>query len=542
MPTDPDGTIPVPEEGRAGREGPPPRADLPASELRYRRLFESARDGILILDAGSGRILDANPFMCELLGYDHLDFLGKELWEIGLFGDQVANRVAYEVLREKGYIRYEHLPLSTKAGQEVEVEFVSNVYLEGDAKVIQCNIRDITERRRLENQVQEQSEALAEVNRRKDEFLAILSHELRNPLAAILNAIQIFHLSTSTDPVQLKAKGIVERQIGRLIHLVDDLLETTRIATGAVVLRLERCDGGEIVRRAIEGQAHAVATQGHRLAVSIPPGPIWLDADPARVEQVVSNLLANAIKYTDHGGRIDVSVAQDGAEMVLRVRDSGIGISPELLPRVFELFTQADRSLIRSQGGLGIGLTIVQRLVRMHQGTVAASSRGLGLGSEFVVRLPAQGDPAPGGDGEAALPALRVLVVDDNVDYAEGIALLLRTSGYQVEVVHTGPEALLAVSEFHPDVVVLDIGLPGMDGYEVARRMRQEPDLEGLRVVGVSGYRQEEEGPRSARGPFRRLPAEAVATGEIGGEFEVVTSGPWSPPGIGRRGRTRTGR
>jgi CheY-like chemotaxis protein/two-component sensor histidine kinase len=294
----------------------------------------------------------------------------------------------------------------------------------------------------------------------------------------------------------------VERQTGRLIHLVDDLLETTRIATGAVVLRLEHCDGGEIVRRAIEGLSHVVATEGHRLSVSIPSVPIWLDADPARIEQVVTNLLGNAIKYTDHGGRINVSAVQEGAEMVLRVRDSGIGIAPELLPRVFELFTQADRSLIRSQGGLGIGLTIVQRLVKMHGGTVTAASRGLGLGSEFVVRLPAEGDSAPGDDAEPALPALRVLVVDDNVDYADGIALLLQNSGYEVEVVHTGPEALLAATEFRPDVVVLDIGLPGMDGYEVARRMRLDPDLDGMRVVGVSGYRQEAEGPRSVGARF----------------------------------------
>jgi PAS domain S-box-containing protein len=502
MPIEPEGTIPVPKEGQAGQKGPTTPAALPASELRYRRLFETARDGILILDAETGRILDANPFMAELLGYDHLDFLGKELWEIGLFGDQAANRAAYEVLLEEGYIRYEHLPLSTKAGQEVEVEFVSNLYLEGDAKVIQCNIRDITERRRLEKQVQEQSEALAEVNRSKDEFLAILSHELRNPLAAILNAIQLFHLTKESDPVQDKAKGIVERQIGRLIHLVDDLLETTRLATGVVVLRLERCEAGPIIRRAIEGLSHAVVTQGHRLSVSIPPGPIWLDADPARVEQVVTNLLANAIKYTDPRGRIDVSVVQEDAEMVLRVRDSGIGIAPELLSRVFELFTQADRSLIRSQGGLGIGLTIVQRLVKMHQGKVGAASRGLGLGSEFVVRLPAQGDPSPGDDTEADLPALRVLVVDDNVDYADGISLLLQNSGYQVEVVHSGPEALLAAVEFRPDVVVLDIGLPGMDGYEVARRIRQDPDHDSMRIVGVSGYRQEPEDPRNQKARF----------------------------------------
>jgi PAS domain S-box-containing protein len=502
MPTDPDGTSPLPPGSRSARKERSNESALPASELRYRRLFEAARDGILILEAETGRIIDANPFMAELLGYDHGDFLGKELWEIGLFEDQAANRTAYENLRGEGYIRYEHLPLSTKAGKEVEVEFVSNMYLEGDAKVVQCNIRDITERRRLERQVQEQSDALAESNRRKDEFLAILSHELRNPLASILNAVQLFHLAREDNPVQEKAKGIVERQVGQLIHLVDDLLETTRLSTGEVVLRMQRCEAGEIIRRAIDGMAHAIAKQGHRLSVSMPPGPIWLDADPARVEQVASNLLANAIKYTDPGGRIDVSVAQYGAEMVLRVRDSGIGIDPELLPRVFDLFTQADRSLVRSQGGLGIGLTIVQRLVKLHGGTVEAGSQGLGLGSEFVVRLPAQGNPSPEGDAEPVLPALRVLVVDDNVDYAHGIELLLQHAGYEVEVVHTGPEALLAATEFRPDVVVLDIGLPGMDGYEVARRIHQDPKLEGMRVVGVSGYRQEAESPRSQGARF----------------------------------------
>jgi PAS domain S-box-containing protein len=475
---------------------------LPEYGLRYRRLFEAARDGILILEAESGTIIDVNPFLAELLGFERQHFLGKELWEIGLFKDQAANQAAYAILQDEGYIRYEYLPLKTAAGQDVDVEFVSNLYLEDGKKVIQCNIRDITERRRLERRVQAQAFMLADSNRRKDEFLAILSHELRNPLASILNAVQIFHLDKGIDLVQGKAKAIVERQVGQLIHLVDDLLESTRIATGAVVLHLERCDGGEIVRRAIAGIDHAVAGQDHSLSVSIPTGSIWLNADPARVEQVVTNLLINAIKYTDPGGQIDVSVAQYGAEMVLRVKDSGIGIALELLPRIFELFTQADRSLFRSQGGLGIGLTIVQRLVVLHGGTVEAASLGLGLGSEFVVRLPVEGYPLPEVDAKPVLPALRVLVVDDNVDYADGVALLLESAGYEVEVVHSGPEALLAVDEFRPNVVVLDIGLPGMDGYEVARRMRYNPALDGLRLVGVSGYQQELEGTRSREARF----------------------------------------
>ena len=499
MPRDPDGDNPMTE----GRQSVPEvQPASPASELRYRRLFEAARDGILILEAEGGKIIDVNPFLTELLGYDRLDFLGKQLWEIGLFEDQAANRAAYETLQSAGYIRYEHLPLRTRGGQEVEVEFVSNIYDEGQAKVIQCNIRDITARRRLERQVQEQSEALAESNRRKDEFLAILSHELRNPLGSILNAVQIFHLSKEADPMQEKAKAIVERQVGQLMLLVDDLLETTRISTGVVVLHPERCQAGEIVRRAIEGMVHVIADQHHELSVSIAPEPIWLDADPSRIEQVVTNLLINAVKYTDPGGRIDVSVVREGEQMVFRVHDTGIGISAELLPKVFELFSQADRSLVRSQGGLGIGLTIVQRLVTMHRGTVEARSLGLGLGSEFLVRLPVAGGPSPVGEFAADPPKRRVLVVDDNVDYADGVAMLLRASGYEVEVVHTGPEALMAVVEFRPDVVVLDIGLPGMDGYEVARRIRQDAALGGLRVVGVSGYRQEPEGRRSREARF----------------------------------------
>ncbi len=485
MPTDPEGRI-----------------DLPESELRFRRLFEAARDGILILDARTGTIIDVNPFLVELLGFDRPDFLGKELWEIGLFEDQAASRSAYEILRERGYIRYEHLPLRTKDGLEVEVEFVSNLYLEGDATVIQCNIRDITERRRLERQVQSQAAALADSNRRKDEFLAILSHELRNPLASILNAVQIFHLGPKSDPVQAKAQAILERQVGLLIHLVDDLLETTRISTGMVLLRPERCEAGEIIRRAIDGMAYAVAERNHKLSVKIPPGPVWLYADAERIEQVVNNLLHNAVKYTDPGGQIVLSVARQGGEMVLRVRDTGVGISAELLPRVFELFSQADRSSVRSKGGLGIGLTIVQRLVELHGGMVEAHSGGLGQGSEFVVRLPAEENHSADEPTELGLPALRVLVVDDNIDYADGVATLLRASGYEVEVVHNGPDALNAAITFQPDVVVLDIGLPGMDGYEVARRIRQDPSLEGLRIVGVSGYREELETPLSRAARF----------------------------------------
>lgn len=477
------------------------QASMQVSEERYRRLFETAKDGILILNADTGKIIDANPFLKELLGYEAEHFIDKELWEIGLFEDREANQAAYQRLTETGYIRYDHLPLKTAGGQETEVEFVSNVYKSGSDKVIQCNIRDISERRRLERQMQEQALALADVSRRKDEFLAMLSHELRNPLAAILNAVEIFKFRQEDDPVQQKSKAIVERQVGQLIHLVDDLLEVSRISTGIMVLQSERCEATDIVGRAVESVRHEVMKHEHKLSVSLSPAPIWLLADPSRLEQVVVNLVVNAAKYTDPGGHIEVSVLQEGREMVLRVRDTGIGISPGLLPRVFDLFAQADRSIARSQGGLGVGLALVRRLVEMHEGTVEAHSKGLGHGSEFVVRLPMEGSSSLNAASRPKRPMLRVLVVDDNVDYADGISALLRSAGYEVDVVHTGPEALDAVAEFHPDVVVLDIGLPGMDGYEVARRIRQNPTFDGLRVVGLSGYRQEPDSPlaRAAR-------------------------------------------
>jgi PAS domain S-box-containing protein len=507
MPTSHSGPDPIPgprpDLTPIGPGGEPGRAleAMQRSERRYRRLFETAKDGILILDADSGRVLEANPFMTELLGYDLGHFLGKELWEIGVFGDKDANQAASAILKKDGYIRYEHLPLKTRAGDQVEVEFVSNVYREGDEKVIQCNIRDISERRALELQMKLQAEVLAEVSQRKDEFLAMLSHELRNPLGSILNSIQILRLRREDDPVQQRARAALERQAGQMTHLVNDLLEVSRLTTGKVALRIERQDMRAVVGRALESTRHEVEKHGHTLTLNQPQGPLWVHADPVRLEQVVVNLLSNASKYTDDGGSIGVDVEREGEEVVLRVRDTGIGIEASLLPRVFDLFAQADRSLLRSQGGLGIGLALVRRLVEMHGGTVEARSEGLRRGCEFVVRLPAATSSTRGGAAEPKPEGLRVLVVDDNVDYAEGVATLLRAAGHTVEVAYSGRDALISTSGARPDVVILDIGMPGMDGYEVARRLREEPGSGEMRVVGLSGYKQAEEGPltRGAR-------------------------------------------
>lgn len=483
------------------------KAELLTSETRYRRLFETAKDGVLILDSQSGRITDANPFMSELLGYAREHFLGKELWEIGLFTDKSANEAAVRELKARGYIRYEHLPLETNHHLRVEVEVVANVYDEGHHSVIQCNIRDITERSRLEKQLHEQAVALADLHRRKDEFLAMLGHELRNPLAPITNALQLLKLHQTEDKRQEQARSIIERQVKQLTRLVDDLLEVSRITTGKIHLQQERVSWNGIVENALEATRLLMSQRQHQVAVTLWPQPLWLNADAARLEQVVVNLLNNAAKYTANGGQISLAVQLENEDVVLRVRDTGVGIAADLLPHIFDLFTQAERSLDRSQGGLGIGLCVVQRLVELHGGRVEVSSV-LGQGSEFVVRLPLMADgvlpqPSTGDDtSQPTVTGLRVLVVDDNVDAAEMLGLLLTESGHEVRINYDGPTTTQAALDFRPNVVLMDIGLPGLDGFEVAKRMRQLSVLRNVVLVAVTGYGQDTDRQRSKDAGF----------------------------------------
>ncbi len=491
---------------------------LQTSEVRYRRLFETAKDGILILDAKSLQIIDANPFMTELLGYTHDEFRGKELWEIGLFGDKQASQAAYHELQEKGYIRYDHLPLETKHGQKAEVEFVSNIYQVDGRTVAQCNIRDISERSRLERRLKEQTEALADLHRRKDEFLAMLSHELRNPLAPISNAVLLLRLHTNENPLQQKALTIIERQLTQLTRLVDDLMEVSRITTGRIQLQRKRVALSGILENGVETARTLIGKRRHELTVSLPPQPIWVYVDASRLEQVVVNLLTNAAKYTDEGGHIWLTVDEDGEDCILKVRDTGVGIAAELVPRIFDLFTQAERSLDRSQGGLGIGLALVQRLVEMHGGSVSARSV-LGEGSEFVVRLPrvlpVESSLSATERAELTGPSLRVLVVDDSLDTAETVAMLLKTRGHDVRIVHDGPSTLQAALDYRPDVVLLDIGLPGLDGFEVAKRLKQHPMLSGIVLVAMTGYGQESDHQRSQEAGFDHHLVKPVDFGKV---------------------------
>src|SRR5512135_734222 len=345
-----------------------------------------------------------------------------------------------------------------------------------------------------------------EADRRKDEFLAMLAHELRNPMAPILNALHLLR-EQGGGPMAEQAREVAERQVRHLARLVDDLLDVSRISSGKIHLRKGRVELGETVARAVETARPLIAARRHELSGSLPDEPIPLEADAARLEQVLANLLNNAAKYTEPGGWIAIEARREGEAAVVRVRDNGIGIAPELLPRIFDLFTQADRSLDRSQGGLGIGLTLVRSLVEMHDGSVTAASAGVGKGSEFVVRLPLGAPEAPGeteGTGHPGPPpesvearSRRVLVVEDNIDGARLMARLLESRGHQTRVAHDGPSALEAAREQCPEVVLLDIGLPGMDGYQVAERLRGMEGMERALLVALTGYGQDGDRQRS---------------------------------------------
>jgi PAS domain S-box-containing protein len=350
-------------------------------------------------------------------------------------------------------------------------------------------------------------EELKANDRRKDEFLAMLAHELRNPLAAVNNAVTV--LKESRDPESWGwASDVVERQVKQLARLIDDLLDVSRITSGKIRLRRDHVDAGPVLDQAVETVQPLVEERGHELLVSIDRGGLPLWADPTRLEQVVVNLLTNAAKYTDPGGRIWLTAGRDGQDVVITVRDTGDGIPPDMIPEMFKLFVQGERSIARSEGGLGIGLTVVQKLAEMHGGGVTASSEGVGKGSTFAVRIPLARRPPAKTDGVDAPPKKesqelsRILVVDDHPDTARGMARLLKLRGNEVAVAHDGPSAVETARTFRPAFVLLDIGLPGMDGYAVAATLRQDAGLTGTVIIGVSGYGQEEDRRRSRAAGF----------------------------------------
>jgi signal transduction histidine kinase/ActR/RegA family two-component response regulator len=376
--------------------------------------------------------------------------------------------------------------------------------IDGKPSGVGVVVQEVTDRLRAERQLRESQEALKETDRKKDEFLATLAHELRNPLAPLRNCLELLRLSQGR--IEARTLRMMDRQLNQLVRLIDDLLDVSRIASGKLELRKERIALETVVEAAIETSRPIIEASNHTLAVELPPD-ILVNADRIRLAQVFSNLLNNAAKYTEPGGEIRLSARQQDGEVVVTVEDSGVGIPAGMLTGVFELFAQVDRSLERSQGGLGIGLTLAKRLSEMHGGSVEARSEGEGKGSTFTVRLPAAvalpSIMAPEAAGRAeAVPKRRVLIADDNEDSAVSLAELLELRGNEVQTAGNGLEAVEKAAAFRPDVILLDIGMPILNGYDAARRIREQPWGGNVRLIAVTGWGQEEDKRRAWESGF----------------------------------------
>jgi len=484
------------------------QSPLRISELRYRRLFEAARDGILILDAVTLKITDVNPFMTELLGYSHAEFLGKELWEIGLFSDKEASQAAFKELQRTGYLRYEDLPLQATNGKLRDVEFVSNVYEEDGLQVIQCNIREITERKRGEKErtllLAAAQAARAEAdsaNSVKDAFLATLSHELRTPLTSIIGWSHLLTDGRLDKQQTARAIEIIARNARAQGRLIDELLDISRITTGKLCLDLRAVKLAPLIQAVVDDVRPAADARRINLetAFNSDVGPTL--GDPDRLQQIVWNLLTNAIKFTPKGGDVQVRLERNDSHVLITIKDSGQGIVPEHLPHVFERFRQADSSNTLSNSGLGLGLSIVRQLVELHRGTVTAESSGENAGATFIVMLPMPSLPEVPNAAEKtdpknernsptttqhSLSGLRVLVVDDERDARELVATLLTTCGAEVVSVGSATEALDQMKRQRFDLLISDIGMPKMNGYDLIARIRQFGEEHGGRTPAMA--------------------------------------------------------
>jgi PAS domain S-box-containing protein len=486
-------------------------SELRDAEERMRSVVNHVVDGIITIDE-RGSVESYNPAAQKLFGYERAEVLGRNV--------KMLMPEPYHSEHDgyiSNYVRSGHAKIigigrevvgKRKDGSVFPMELAVSEFHIRQRRYFTGIVRDITERKRLQDELQQRVHDLADADRQKNDFLAMLSHELRNPIAPMRNALYLIKAmggAASGDIAELQQ--MMERQMQQLVRLVDDLLDVSRIIRGKIDLRKERIDLLQAVLRASETAKPVIDANGHVLDLSLPEGPLWMMGDMVRLAQIIANLLTNAAKYTHRPSRIELEVRREGAGACITVRDQGEGIAQEFLSRIFDLFVQGDHALARSQGGLGIGLTLVKRLVEMHEGTVQARSEGKGKGSEFSIRLPTFVEAAvmPGGERRAALasgPSRRVLIVDDNVDAADSIGKLLKLFGHDVRCVYDGPSALAAAKDYQPEVVVLDIGLPEMDGYEVAKRMRAISHLHNTRIVAVTGYGQEEDRRRSRDAGF----------------------------------------
>jgi len=508
---------------------------------RYDALVDSAPDAILNVNS-EGIIRLANPAAARQFGYSVDELIGQStallfetedawpaIWQALNAGTASTTPIELRVRLKNGTLRY--FEVSAARWQDGSRTLVTAILRDvNDRRDAELALRESERQSRegakalaaLNDILQESSAKLSAMDRRKDEFLATLAHELRNPLAPLRNGLQLLKLAKDDPGLLERTRHMMDLQLGQMVRLIDDLLDVGRISNDRIDLNKEVTSLDKVIRQAVETSGPLIDAQQHKLTIDIPAREIVIDADVVRLTQVFANLLNNAAKYTPRNGSISIKAEQRGDAVIVRVIDNGIGIPPEMLPRVFDMFMQVDKSLERAQGGLGIGLSLVKRLVEMHGGHVEAHSKGPGLGSEFVVRLPAAkitaaDERASLGEHDTPDTSLgrRILVVDDNVDAAMSLAVLLGLMGHETRTAHDGLEAMAVADQFKPDVALLDIGMPKLNGYETARRMRQETWGRQMLLVALTGWGQETDRARSNDAGFNSHLVKPVDIAEI---------------------------
>jgi PAS domain S-box-containing protein len=475
-------------------------AQAAAANAKFRAFFEQGTNfaGVLALD---GTVVEANRLCLDACGFTREEVVGKPFWECGWWNRSDLR----DMVRSASHQAAGGRPFRTETpyfvadGTERVVDLILAPVTDEAGRVlfVAATGTDITDRRRMEDTLREQ-------DRRKDEFLALLAHELRNPLAPLRNGLQVLQLAQGDANAVAQTRGMMERQLGHMVRLIDDLLDVSRINRNKMELRRSRVLLADVVSSAVETARPAIEAAGHRLTVALPPEPVFLDADLTRLAQVFGNLLTNSAKYTPRGGHVWLTAERRGGDVLVSVRDNGIGIPAGSLRSIFDMFSQVDRSIERSTGGLGIGLALVKGLAEMHGGAVTAESAGVGKGSTFTVRLPAletrperTAEDAPREGPAANGPGRRILVVDDNQDSATSMAMMLNLMGNQARTASDGLEAIKAAEKFCPQVILMDVGMPRLNGYEATRRIREQPWGQSVIIIALTGWGQEGDKERS---------------------------------------------
>ena len=481
-----------------------PPSPLPPQELLA--AIVSSSDDAIISKTLDGIITSWNAGAERLFGYSAAEAIGQSIYLIIPEDRLDEEKMILGRLRRGERVDHFETVRRTKDGRVVDLSLTISPIQDETGQLVGASkvARDISLQKRAQRELQE-------ADTKKNEFIALLAHELRNPLGPIRHAANILRARTPTPDELQWATKIIDRQTEHMTRLVDDLLDVSRITRGTIELRREPVDVADVLKTAVEASNALIERFCHQLRVTPPATPLYVEGDTTRLTQVVSNLLDNAAKYTDPGGRIWLSAERDGEQAVIRVKDTGIGIAPELLPRIFDMFTQSALPLERAQGGLGVGLSLVERLVKLHGGTVSAHSSGLGQGSQFVIRLPAWNTPRhhalSDANPESRTPPppakrCRILVVDDNEDSVESLAMLLGMLGHEIATSNDGESALTVAEQFRPDVAILDIGLPKVNGYDVAKQIREQDWARDIVLIALTGWGQQEHRRRSAESGF----------------------------------------